>query len=310
VPRLPLQPLSLPKVADLATETADREALRNILTGGLGAFGVGAMLRGLKAVPEVVAPQPLTSAGVTDGPTILTINREPQKRQRPLSWIQPAATSYGKRAELTPAPASPTQPGMIEGAANALYDNVLKPAGLPNFDVPGGTTNPISKPWHLPGLVGGMALGGAGGWKLVDWLADKHRHNTQDAELRDAENEYMTAIQGLHAPKTAALDEARQALHKTADPQTGLQGVLDAFRLLPRNLQDAANGVGRATSGLGGLAAMTAIPSGLMAYKYVRDSSDSRALQEALAARQRLVQMRSPSPPQIALEPEPEKVAV
>lgn len=331
---------------------ADQEALRKILGASMGLFGLGALARGFKAMPGVMNPMQASPPGQS-GPTVIMLRRQLPERRRPSAWIRPAAAPYGKMA------AAPygkmANDDMLGQAASGIYNTAIKPLGLHKaLDLPGGTTNPNAKPWQFPGMVAGGAAGLAGGWSLVDWLANRHRRGVQDSDVRDAEQEYITAINGLDAGKTAALSAAHAAL-KTAEVEDadvtyhypcdcGWHGTktgapfprsqrcptcqaivhggrmkdaeapaapsapaapaakMDPLRPFASQWQNYKNLGGGALNSWLGLATLAAVPTGALAYRYVRDSSDTKALQEALAVRQRTMQQRLPSPPQLVLE--------
>ena len=197
----------------------------------------------------------------------------------------------------------PGLPKLAEGdffgnAAKGLYDNVLQPMGLDKADT-WQTTTPMAKWWHAPAMLGAGTAAAAGGWKLVDWLADKRREQAGDTELHNAQQEYENAVKGLHA-KTAALDEARTTLQKEAGA-AGVQPDALLRQPLAPNAMKNLGGLGANT--LFGIAALTGIPTAVFAYQHAQNTNDVKALQEALIARRRAQQIRNPAPPHLVLAP-------
>lgn len=269
------------KKAHNQSQLADIAALRNILGLGVGAFGAGALLRSAKEVPTVLGATPnnqVTTGAV--GQVEVPIPMDPEEEQKRLA-MQP------KFAETD----------MLGSAAKGLYDNVLQPMGLDKADT-WQTTTPTAKWWHAPAMLGAGAATGTGGWKLVDWLADRRRSQAGDTELQNAQQEYESAVKGLHA-KTAALDDARATLKKQA-----LEGVQpDALLRSPLAPNATKNFAGLGANALFGIAALTGIPTAAFAYTHARNTNDVKALQEALIARRRAQQIRNPAPPHLVLAP-------
>lgn len=289
-------------MANQAIDAANIAALKQILaTGGVG-LGVGALVRGAGGLGEILS-EPAAPSAAPGGPTVVTLSPTLPQKRRPNRWIQPASAPrlppYMKQANVVPpAPTSPASPqsDMLGTAASGLYNHVIKPIGLDQMmDIPGGTTSPQAKYWQRGGQVAAAMGGVYGGSKLVDWLMGKRRQMNQDADLHAAETEYMQALQGLHSPKLAALDEARETLQKQAN--------------LSPLAQNTTNTAGFLANHWLGAAALTGIPAGYMAFNAVRSRTKPRAVQEALLMRQRLQQARRPSPIQMAL-PEMEAAAV
>lgn len=289
---VPPRPLShLSKTANpQASEVADREALRMAMAAGLSGLGLGAFLRSMKAVGQTMrVPVSPSATGSMFNPTMVELR--PTSRRRPLNWVQPAATPKRAKADA------------LSTGADWLYDNVLKPTGIPqavNNAVP--TTNPLSKPWLAPAVLGSALAGGTASWKAVDWLADRHRKMQRDSDLTAAEKEYMDALQSLHGTKMAGVDEVYVQFTKQAQ-STGPSAAapapapsLDPIGGAASTWQNARNILGLGSNALTLAFMGSALPAGLLAYKYVRDSSDTKALQEALAARQRDMQTRRPAP--------------
>jgi len=241
-------------------------------------FGLGALARVGKEVPSLLGgpPQPTTRTGAALPVEVpVPMDPEEQRRQEMLAASKMAESTLGR-------------------VATGLYDNALKPA-LQMAD-PLGTTNPAAKWWQGPAMIGGGLAAGAGGWKLVDWLADKHRAGIADEDLNAAKQEYEQAIQGLH-PKVACLNEAREIIRKTAE------GGMDALVTYPWARNALKNVAGAGAGSLATIAAVTGVPTGILAYQYARNTSDSKALQEALLARRRAQQLRNPAPPHLVLQP-------
>lgn len=270
------------KEAHTQPQLADIAALRNILGLGAGAFGAGALLRSIKEVPSVLGPTPsnqVTTGAV--GPVEVPIPMDPDQEQ-PM----------------------PGLPKLAEGdffgtAAKGLYDNVLQPMGLDKADT-WQTTTPTAKWWQMPAMLGAGAAAGAGGWKMVDWLADHRRQQAGDTELQNAQQEYENAVKGLHV-KAAALNEARETMKK----QAGAEGVQpDALFRQPLAPNAMKNLGGLGANTLFGIAALTGIPTAVFAYHHAQNTNDVKALQEALIARRRAQQIRNPAPPHLVLAPQ------
>ena len=274
---------TLRKQGHSPSQLADIAALKNVLGAGVGMFGLGALTRVGKEIPTLLGnpPSPTTMTGAPL-PVEVPIPMDPEEQRRH------EAAGLGGPLGLKMA-----ANGMLGQAATSLYDNALKPA-LELAD-PLKATNTAGKWWQNPAMIGGGLAAGAGGWKLVDWLADKHRDSLGDADLLDAKREYESAVQGLH-PKAACLDAARDAMQKQAG---GMDPVLQSP--FAPNVMKNVGGMG--LQSLATLATVTGIPTGILAYQYAKNTSDSKALQEALLARRRTQQMRNPAPPHLVLQP-------
>lgn len=285
------------------SEAASRSALVQILRAtSVGAAG-GALLAGISRLPSPGAR--VAGPILPDGPTYVSMVREPSHKRRPAAWIQPSGIGQGRYQNWSEGPpklpltamvpklgASGATPGVFEGAANALWDNVAKPTGLAAASEAVPLTSPYSKPWFGPGMVAGVMAGGYGGARLVNWLADRRDKNRQTKDLSQAEHEYMSALDGLHGVgKMAAVDEARQKVAQApaANPAYGHMFTLtDPY-------QTAANMGGGWLSTAGAAAALGAVPMAYMAYHHVRSAGKQRALQSALYQRQRRMQSQRPA---------------
>lgn len=242
------------------------------------------------------------------------VEEERQRMQQPALWPK-AATE-----------------GLVGQLAKGLYDFKVPGfqsslgSGLAAID-PVGATSPTAKWWHAPAMLGTGVAAGVGGWKLVDWLADKRRDQAGDADLNAAKQEYEDAVRGLHA-KTAGLDAARATMQKNgwidgppasfiksvndtvskagpaaAAAAPAAQATIDPIISRPWAPNAAKNYAGLSGNALMGLAALAAIPTGVFAYQHARNNTDAKALQEALMARRRAQQLRNPAPPHLVLQP-------
>jgi hypothetical protein len=283
---------------------ADIAALKNVLGIGAGMFGLGAFARSLKEVPTVIGggnslPVTMTGAPMPVEVPIPLDAPQPSPGKPPLRPAKKAAGFDASKA--------------IGNAATYAYDNLVGPAVA--AAEPLTTTNPLAKAWHAPAMVGAATVGGAAGWKLVDWLADSQRRGVADADLSAAKQEYEDAVKGLHV-KSAGLDAAREQMRKSGDhmvdtmkqwlgytPSPAAVPQIDSLLTVPTSGQSRSNYMGLGANTLLGVGALTAVPAALLAYKHTRNNSDTKALQEALMARRRSQQQRNPAPPHLVLQP-------
>lgn len=192
-------------------------------------------------------------------------------------------------------------PGMFQQAGQAVYDAL--PSGAQNFlnTVGPDVTTAASKVWHGPATIAAGAGGAAAGYGFVDWLQKKRRDSELERDQSSAERGYINALRGLRSvggklaaeadPAEAEISDLLDELfEKRAEAMDWIKNPVGQL------IQPVKNTAGYAGSKWLSLATAAGIPTGLAAYKYVQNNTDSRALQEAVFLRQQALQMRRPSP--------------
>jgi hypothetical protein len=150
----------------------------------------------------------------------------------------------------------------------------------------------------------GLGLGGFwGGNALGDYLASRRRKRLREEAVRDAKDEYETAIaEQFEASKEASvlgssLDELYAGFVKLADPpriefpQPNLGGLENV------TTGDITKGLKQYGGLLTMMAAISGIPTGMMAYNWTRNKSRSKSpLSEAMRRRKADLARRRPQP--------------
>lgn len=266
------------------------EVLKNLGVVGAGMFGVGAGVRGLQGLGDLVE-------GTTGDPPKVPLRRQfidvPIARRRPREEEGPLR-ALAKQALEGPAGAGTTIAGRVLDAFGAFNKN-MGPATK-------AVVNPMAREWHQhPWAVpAGLALAGGGllaGHALADRAIGGAQANEDDSELAEAKRRYEHALGGklagaaLRCPGCGHEAEAEEGescpscrLAKMAahDPYAGLDRAWDVLeKQASQFLDDLSGPLGAAGTAMGA----TGLISGLMAYKYVRDRDPAKAVDRALKER-------------------------
>ena len=313
------------------TDMANKEGLRRVLAMLVGGASVGMLGRGIVGLGQAAQHRTLPAVNPQDA-IYASLNEDDVDKNHPGSWMQlpgPQVKTKGARPSLfkaageplaptappVPIPEAPKPSNPLQWTADKLYDNVIKPSGLNNLmDLPltGNTTNPNAKYWQNAGMLGAGVLGVGGGWKLMDWLHDKQQENEDDSDVRAAEQEYMDTIKQLHSKAAmlkGASERIKQAEVDVANPAGAASPTpaqpdlkIPSLSFTSGDPQDFRNTYPGQAANMWGLTAMLAgIPSAAAIYHYMRNSSQNKAVQEALFHRQRLLQKQQPSAVQFKL---------
>lgn len=321
---------SFSKEADTAVDLANKEALRKVLAAVILGGSAGVITRGALGLANMPQRRSLPQIN-SSGPIYASLDPDAIDSNRPGAWIKTPGPQFRRSGQggasafsyqpvddaVNAANKKPQQPQMPKSAnvgdtptpiktmASNLYDNILKPIGVNKaMDIPvviGDTTNPSSKWWQFPSMAIGGTAAGYGGWKLTDWLLERQQANSDKDDLAEAEHEYITAMKGLGGGKVAALCEVRKIM---LDKKAGTVATptpapsIDPIKILPTNAQGRSNLMGAGINVLAGIAALSGIPSAVAVYNYVNGAGDTKALQEAMYQRQRMIQRQQPAPVQ------------
>ena len=155
---------------------------------------------------------------------------------------------------------------------------------------------PTSKPglwWYMPSMLGAGALGGYGGWKLIDHILDKRRRKEIDDEVDESRNEFQEALvsqykEGSDSKLGVALDELYAKMNKEA---------FDINSIVSPDTR------GRAL----GAYATYAIPSSILGYLLVKGLTDkgSRGKILAKAQQRRALKQQQARPAELYAVPVP-----
>lgn len=292
--------------------------IRHWLMYGLAGAGVGFGLRGLASADTLLNPRPIVD-NTPAGP--VTVSLGSQASSQPHSWIEtsgyrpayqrqapkllqsPGIAEKQEKSEKSEKPTKPIKQAAasMEGAANAIYDTVVKPTGLHRaFDFPfGNITVPEAKPLHLAGSVAALYGGARGSYALADWLFKKRRNAELDGEMAESEQDYLNAVKELRGVKTASLDAARELSKTAGDPPAVRPDAISTWGAIKGVLlpQDRVNNwTGPMSNAWLGLAAAAGIPAAHAGYSLARNNSNASAMREALLRRQRSIQKSRPAP--------------
>lgn len=179
-------------------------------------------------------------------------------------------------------------------------------------------------PWYLPGLTLAGVGGLAGGYKLMDVLMDRKRKSDLKAEEAAAEAEYRKALLAQYDPanvpgpgvvpdvplpaKTVNPVGAPRLSLKAAALQADLEELAAACEA--RAEKAAGDMPGWAGKGLGiygTLAALLALGSGTAAYKFTKDRSTNKLMEDAIKQRERA--RWAARPPEVYAVPTPVRLA-
>ena len=155
---------------------------------------------------------------------------------------------------------------------------------------------PTSKPglwWYMPSMLGAGALGGYGGWKLIDHILDKRRRQEINDEVDESRNEFQEALlsqykTGSDSELGVALDELYAQMHKEA---------FDINSIVSPDTR------GRAL----GAYATYAIPSSILGYLLVKGLADRGSRSKILekAQRRRALKQQQVRPAELYAVPTP-----
>lgn len=190
-------------------------------------------------------------------------------------------------------------PKITETKAAGLYDNVTEgvgkmlPDSVADFLRPfTPAVSPKSPNTYDPNVIrsslgtgatfGAMALGGLGGYKLVETLHNMHKRRKREEEVAEAEQEYYKALVGDGPGKKldSVYDTAKEkaAAEKQAGPLDWLNNTWDTVKRIPATAGGIYVGTGL---GLGGLAAK-------LMYDRAVERSRAKAVHEAAKSRARV----------------------
>ena len=274
---------------------------KNIGYLGLAALGLGAGVRGARGLAD-------TAADVADPPPLLSLRRQfvsvpvPRRREKERAprALQKAAEEIQKLGDSS----------FMDNPAGWVMD---KANMLPRPDRAGWSAlsdtfvNPDSTHvWQKPWVPAAAVATGLGGVYLGHTLADKAigaaKDNALDSELKRSKTKYEALLRNKVA-EDSPLDRAYEACEKRGEV-TSAAGYALADRLLAGHEKQAKNwGVLSGALGAYGLAAgLTGLASGIAAYKWSREGSQTKAVEEAL--KQRRAQMFAKGPAPLVLTPE------
>lgn len=190
-------------------------------------------------------------------------------------------------------------PKITETKVAGLYDNIsegvgkMLPDSVTDFLRPfTPAVSPKSPNTYDPNVIrssigtgatfGAMALGGLGGYKLVEALHNRHKRRKREEEVAAAEQEYYNALIGGDAGKKLdnVYDTAKEkaAAEKQAGPLDWLNNTWDTVKRVPATVGGVYVGTGL---GLGGLAAK-------LMYDRAVERSRAKAVSEAAKSRARI----------------------
>jgi len=161
-----------------------------------------------------------------------------------------------------------------------------------------GVTNKSNLWWYMPAMLGAGALGGVGGWKLIDKILDNRRRKEIDDEVDASRGEFQNALvsqykQGSDSELGVALDELYLKMQKAAK----------AGDWLDPNTYFTPDQVGRGK----GMYATYAIPSALLGYLFVKKMADKGSRRQIIekAQRRRALKQQRARPAELYAVPSP-----
>lgn len=187
-------------------------------------------------------------------------------------------------------------PKITETKAAGIYDNITEGVGkmLPDTWVsflrpftPATNKNPNSydpnilrSSFGTGATFGAAALGGLGGYKLIEALHKRKKRREQQDQIAAAEKEYYDALTGGGGKK---LDSAYDAASEKAasEKKALLEWLTDAYDIAKRVPATVGGAYVGAGLGLGGLAAK-------LMYDRARDRSRAKAVEEAAKSKARI----------------------
>jgi len=259
--------------------TVQAEVLRQLLAAGALAGAVGAGARAVKGIHHFLQRN-LNPPRELFRPAPMPLPDEEEKAAAVRRLVQTAAACSRALAKQADEDALSGTAKSIGHALPGFFQQPGNPAGaLPSTFWGHGNETFSGKPWAWPvgvGLVGG---GLYGGWKLVDYLADKLRGHEQESELEDARSRYQKALLGHGNKEAAAQDELTDTLDELSKCANMFSGSLAPIFGL----------------GLLGLGTTMGL-SGLGAYKLFSDTSQAKAVEDALKRRRAELYANYPMP--------------
>jgi len=257
--------------------------------GGVGVANLIAKLMGTKASPRsqgIGALAGLLTGGIGGGilgnkATRALLGESPKERE-------------GKEDEQIEVLKQRAQQARQEGEDNNGFSFRKYSADKQAIDMP--KPGPTSKPglwWYMPSMLGAGALGGYGGWKLIDHILDKRRRQEIDDEVDESRNEFQEALvsqykRGSDSELGVALDELYNKMNKEA---------LDLDSIVSPDTR------GRAL----GAYATYAIPSSILGYLLVKGLADRGSRGKILekAQRSRALKQQQSRPAELYAVPTP-----
>ena len=257
--------------------------------GGVGIANLIAKLRGTKASPRsqgIGALAGLLTGGIGGGilgnkATRALLGESPKERE-------------GKEDEQIEVLKQRAQQARQEGEDNNGFSFRKYSADKQAVDMP--KPGPTSKPglwWYMPSMLGAGALGGYGGWKLIDHILDKRRRQEIDDEVDESRNEFQEALvsqykRGSDSELGVALDELYNKMNKES---------LDLDSIVSPDTR------GRAL----GAYATYAIPSSILGYLLVKGLADRGSRGKILekAQRSRALKQQQSRPAELYAVPTP-----
>lgn len=198
---------------------------------------------------------------------------------------QPKQEEEEETPKITETKAAGLYDNMTEGVGKMLPDSVLSflrpftPATAPknqnSYD-----PNVIRSSFGTGATFGAAALGGLGGYKLIEALHKRKKRREQQDQIAAAEQEYYDALTGGGGKQ---LDSAYDAASEKAASEKKallewLTGAYDVAKRVPAAVGGAYVGAGL---GMGGLAAK-------LMYDRARERSRAKAVEEAAKSKARI----------------------
>jgi hypothetical protein len=142
-------------------------------------------------------------------------------------------------------------------------------------------------PWYIPALLGGGALGAAGGYKGMDWLLDRRRKKEIDDQLADAKAEYEQALSEATGGRKLAAD---------ASLTRDLDTIFDAVEKQGMEKEATfADSAGKATGIYGLYGLSSALAAAVATYSWGKKRRRKEILEKARKKRLRDRYRRQPS---------------
>lgn len=280
-------PLELRSARQLKTasvidqDQAKRELLKSVLGLGAAGLGVGAGARGLAGLFQLASaakPQVARTSSIPEQINIplLTNDATPENPDEELlSQEQPLA-------KLAAALAGEKE-AFLDQAAKAVPQPIVD--AIPDIST---TKHPLLSWQGAPAGFAAGALGTAGGWTLMDWLAKHRRKREQEQEVEDARNEFREAL-------SREYQTAMQAKAADSDEPDELDALYAAWRTKQADAKQVLANIANAVGGLYGATALgVGLGSGYGAYKWTKNRSARKLLEKAIEARAR--QRAAPQP--------------
>lgn len=236
-------------------------------------------------------------------------------------------TNHAGLANAASIAGSIAKPLAIGAGAYGLY-RALKPKPKPipaaeKTAAPHILSDRTELPWYYPGVTMAGVGGLAGGYKLMDYLMDKKRKADLADETEEAKAQYHQAMLDQYNPASvpaAGVVPDFPVPTKTVNPMPGaakmslkaaaLQNDLDAMceevEKFAAEKQAMPGWMGQGLGAYGALASLLALGSGTAAYKFTKDRSTNKLMEDAIKQRER--ERWGRRPPEIYAVPTPVKL--